>query len=125
MTSEKTSPVAPVHAIVMRRIWDRFSRITTNDMEQIAAAASGCIDKTIGDWQYLDHALNKLGIRLHASTTASEVTALCQFVEAAASIDKAPCDMCGSMRRMNEIVCGQCTYRVDGSDRENRARPSA
>jgi len=112
----------PVHSIVVRRVWNRFSNITTIDMEQIAAAASGCLDKTLADWQYLDRALTRLGIVLPPSTHAIHLTALCQFIEAAASIDKAPCDVCGSMRRMNEIICGQCTYRVDGSDSEQTER---
>jgi hypothetical protein len=100
---------------MQRRTVDRLVRLTDADMLQIEQAASGCLDKTIGYWPCLDHALSKLGIDLNVHTPATVVTAICQFVEAA-SETRLECMSCGQMRPHDEDVCGQCTYKTDGSD---------
>ena len=100
---------------MQRRTVDRIVRLSDSDMLQIEQAASGCIDKTIGDWVYLSAALMKLGIFLHPETSANTVTAICQFIEAA-SETRLECMSCGQMRPHNEDICGQCTFRTDGLD---------
>ena len=54
--------------------------ITDSDLLQIEQAASGCIDKTIADWQLLGNILSRIGINLPASTPASTVTAICRML---------------------------------------------
>lgn len=64
----------------MSEVHKRLKQVTDFDMIQIELAASGCVDKTLGDWAYLRSALLKLGIKLDPSTSVIYITPICQFI---------------------------------------------
>jgi hypothetical protein len=78
-----------------------FHLLTESDRLQIEQAAAGCIDKTIGDWACLAHALRKLGVILPPGTLAVTVTAICRLAVAGMP----PCEVCNGVGRLD--CCGQ------------------